>query len=101
MAASGAEQVIALALALGEERDRLDEIQTAREHREVRGAVHVPDGLHESLGSFLRQVVADSAAERAVRVLAGEFGRIDAWIDMRRPVGVALERDRGHANRRA
>ena len=37
----GAEQSKALALALGEERDRLDEVQATREHREVRGAVNV------------------------------------------------------------
>lgn len=36
---SGAKQVITLALALSEKRERVNQIQTAREHRELRGAV--------------------------------------------------------------
>ena len=36
-------------------------------------AVHLDDGLGKGLGSFLRQVVTDTAVNEAVRILAGEF----------------------------
>src|SRR5579864_6684574 len=49
---------------------------------------------------FLRQIVPDAALDEAVRVAAGEFFRVGGRFGMRRAVGVALESDGRHSDRR-
>ncbi len=56
----------------------------------------VDDGGREVLWCFLRQVVADATREIPMLVLAGELRGVRRRSRMRRAVGVAFERDRGH-----
>src|SRR3954471_20312885 len=49
---------------------------------------------------FLRQVVADPSIDLSMLVLADELLGIRAGLRMRRAVGIALERDRRHGDRR-
>src|SRR5687767_2517418 len=60
----------------------------------------VDDRLGEGLRIFLRQIVPDAALDMPVRIAACELLGIGAGIRMRCAVGIALERDGGHADGR-
>src|SRR5687767_9579743 len=59
-------------------------------------AVDVDNRPRESVGSFLRQIVADSSVDSAVRVGPRKLLRIVTWVGMGSAIGVALERDCRH-----
>src|SRR5690349_19381129 len=62
--------------------------------------VDFDDGFGKGPRSLLRQVVADAAGDRPMGVSAGELVRVGARVRMRRTVGVAFQRDRGHPDHR-
>jgi hypothetical protein len=64
----------------------------------IRG--NIDHGLRKGLRGFLRQVVADAAADGPVRIFAREHFGIGAGFRMRRTVGVAFQGDGGHGDDR-
>src|SRR5262249_58706148 len=63
-------------------------------------AVDIDDCLGECLRRFLGEIVADSARDDPMLILAGELPRIGSSVGVRRAVGVAFERDGGHPDGR-
>src|SRR5262249_52810188 len=61
---------------------------------------YVDDGFRKGLGRFLGQVVPDAAGDQPMRILAGELAAVVGRFGMRRAVGVALERNGRHRDRR-
>src|SRR5438874_1669889 len=59
---------------------------------------YVDDGLREGLRRLLGQVVADAAGNDPVLILAGKHLCISTGVRMRRPIGIALQRYRRHAD---
>src|SRR5580693_9367500 len=68
--------------------------------RRLSQAFNIDDGLREGLRSFLRQVVADAAGDKAVLILARELSAIRRAGRVDCTVGVAFHGDRGHSDGR-
>src|SRR5262245_64171 len=62
--------------------------------------IDVDDGLGKRFRGLLRKVVADAALDRPVLVRTYELAGVGARFGVRGAVGVALEGDRRHADRR-
>ncbi len=62
--------------------------------------ISIDHGLGESLRRFLRQVVADTAIDQAMLVLASETLGIGFGGGMRSAIGITLQGDGRHADRR-
>ena len=60
--------------------------------------VDIDNGSRERLRRFLRKIVTDTAACHPVLILAREFVRIGAAVDVLSPVCIALQRDGGYGN---
>ena len=60
----------------------------------------VDDGLGKGLRRFLRQVMPHAAGDRPVLVFAGEHLGVGRGFRMRRAIGIALESDGRHCDRR-
>src|SRR6185436_9481161 len=63
--------------------------------------VDVDNRSGEDLRGFLRQIVTNAAFDEPMRVLACEPVGVGRALRVRRSIGVALERDRGHMDDRA
>src|SRR5262245_57701413 len=62
--------------------------------------VGVDDRLGKGAGSFLRQIVSNTAFDDPVRVFTGEFFGVSAGVRVRCSIGIAFERDRRHRDHR-
>jgi hypothetical protein len=63
--------------------------------------VDIDDRLGKVPRCFLRQIVPDTARDEAVFIAAREFPGIGTGLWMRCPIGIAFQRNRGHADVRS
>src|ERR1051325_5634349 len=68
------------------------------ESRSVPADIDHPFG--ESLWGFLRQIVADAAFDKPVRIFAGKLPGVGTGLEMRCTVGIPFKRNGGHSDNR-